>query len=99
MGCTLVFDPVSYLLFITVFEFAITFWVWLVNSFQKVSLFPDYILDDTLDNDTPNGDNDINDNDDENYINDYNWNNLAHLKQKSENRNWQTVDGDNVKLM
>ena len=57
MGCTLVFDPVSYLLFITVFEFAITFWVWLVNSFQKVSLFPDYNLDDTLDNDTPNGDN------------------------------------------
>ena len=39
-----------------VFEFAITFWVSLVNGFQKVrvetSLFPHYILDDTLDNDT-----------------------------------------------
>ena len=50
-GCPLVFDPVSCLLFITVFEFAITFWVWLVNSFQKVrvetSLFSDYIIDDT----------------------------------------------------
>ena len=39
-------------------QFAITFCVWLWNSFQKVrveiSLFPDYIIDDTLDNDTPN---------------------------------------------
>ena len=50
----------------------------MVNSFQKVkvetSLFPDYILDDTLHNNTPNGDNGINDNDDENYINDNNGN-------------------------
>ena len=39
-------------------QFAITFCVWLVNSFQKVrveiSLFPEYIIDDTLNNDTPN---------------------------------------------
>ena len=79
MGCTLVFYPVSYLLFF--FEFAITFWVLLVNSFRKVrvetSSFPDYILDETLDNDTPNGDNCINDNDDhdENCIYDNNENN------------------------
>ena len=70
MGCTLVFDPVPYLLFITVFEFAMTFWVWLVNSFQKArvetSLFQNYILDDTLDNKTPNGGY-INDNYDDNY--------------------------------
>ena len=50
------------------------------SSFQKVreekSLFPGYIIDDTLDNDTPNGDNGINDNDDnENHINDNNENN------------------------
>ena len=72
MGCTLVFDSASYLLFITVFEFAITFWVWLVNSFQKVrletSLFQDYILDDAWDNDTPNGVNGINVNDDDESI-------------------------------
>ena len=69
MECKLVFDPVSCLLFITVFELAITFLVWLVNGFQKVrveaSLLPDYILDDTLDNDTPNGDIGINDDNDE----------------------------------
>ena len=80
MGCTLVFDPASYLLFITVFEFSITFWVWLVNSIQKVrletSLLQDYILDDTWDNDTPNGVNgiNVNDDDDENYINNNNEN-------------------------
>ena len=69
MECTLVFDPISCLLFITVFEFAINFWVWLVNGFQKVrveaTLLLDYILDDTLDNDIPYGDIDINDNNDE----------------------------------
>ena len=84
MGCTLIFDPVPCLFFITVFEFVTTFWVWLVNSFQKArvetSLFQDYILDSTLDNETPNGDNDINDNyddddyDHENYVNDNNGN-------------------------
>ena len=53
----------------------------MVNGFQKVraeaSSFPVYILDDALDNDTPNDDNGINDNDDddENYINDNNGNN------------------------
>ena len=80
MRCTLVFDPASYVLFITVFEFTITFWVWLANSFQKVrletSLFQDYILDDAWDNDTPNGVNgiNVNDDDDENYINNNNGN-------------------------
>ena len=42
---------------------------------METSLFPDYILDITSDNDTPNGDNGINNNDDdddENYINDNN---------------------------
>ena len=66
MECTLVFDPVSCLLFITVLEFSITFCVWLVNGSQKVrvetSLFPDYALDDTLENDNPNGDIGISDN-------------------------------------
>ena len=33
----------------------------------KASLFPDYILDDTLEDDTPDGDNGINGNNDENY--------------------------------
>ena len=80
MRCTLVVDSVSYLLFIIAFEFAITFWVWLVNSFPKVrvetSLFQECILDNALDNDTPNGDNGIKDNDDDqNYINDNNGNN------------------------
>ena len=67
--CTLGFDPVSCLLFVTVFEFAITFWVWLVNGFQKIrvetSSFPKYVQDDALDNDNPNGDIGINDNNDE----------------------------------
>ena len=39
------------------------------------SLLPDYILDDTLDNNTPDGDNFINDNNDENYNHDDNENN------------------------
>ena len=69
MVCTLVFDPVSCSLFVTIFEFAITFWVWLVNGLQKerveTSLFRKYVLDDALDNDTPNGDIGINDNNDE----------------------------------
>ena len=43
----------------------------MVNSFLKVSvktnLFPDYILDDILDDDTPDCHNTVNDNDDENY--------------------------------
>lgn len=49
----------------------------MVNSFQEIraetNLFPDYILDDTSDNDNLNGDKSINDmDDDENYINDNN---------------------------
>ena len=52
----------------------------MVNSFQEVrvetSLCRDYILDDTLDKDTPNDDNGINGiNDDENYNYDNNGNN------------------------
>ena len=62
-------DPVSYLLFISVFGVDITFWVRLVNSFLKVRtesiLFRNYILDNTLDNVTADGDSDINDNNDD----------------------------------
>ena len=51
----------------------------MVNGFLKVrvepSLLPDYILDHTLDNNTPDGDNFINDNDDGNYNHDDNENN------------------------
>ena len=79
------FYPVSCLLLITVFEFGITFWIWLVNGFQKVrvetSLFPDYILDDTLDNDTPNGDTGINsnnENNDRNHHNNHNDDDIDH---------------------
>ena len=42
---------------------------------MEPSLLPDYILDDTLDNNTPDGDNFINDNNDENYNHDDNENN------------------------
>ena len=100
----LVFDPVPYLLFITVFEFAMTFWVWLVNSFQKArvetSLFQDYILGDTSDNETPNGDY-INDNydddyDDESYITDNNGNNdYNHHSNYNHDDNDNNFDNDN----
>ena len=98
MGCNLVFDPVSYLLFITVFEFAISFWVLLVNSFQEVrvetSLFREYILDDTLDKDTPNDDNGINGiNDNENYNYDSNKNNDCNRHNDDDNDN--NYDNDN----
>ena len=54
------------------FGFSITSWVWLVNTFLKVSvktsLLPDYVLHDTADDDTPDSDNGINDNNgDKNY--------------------------------
>ena len=63
-------DPVSRLLFISIFGVDIIFWVRLVNSFLKVrmekSLFPPlYSRYNTLDNDTPDGINDINDNNDD----------------------------------
>ena len=98
MGYTLVFDPATYLLFITVFEFALTFWVWLVCSFQKArvetNLFQDYILDDTLDDETPNGDfindNYVDDYDDENYINDNNGNN-----DRNNHNDYNDDDNDN----
>ena len=93
MGCTLVFDSVPYLLFTTVFECAMTFWVWLVNSFQKARV---ETLDDTLDNETPNGDC-INDNyDDENYINDNNGNNdHNHHNDYNDDDNDNSFDNDN----
>ena len=57
----------------------------MVNGFQKVrvetSLFPDYILDDTLDNDTPNGDigiNSNNENNDRNHHNNHNDDDIDH---------------------
>ena len=104
MGCALVFDPVPYLLFITAFEFAMTFWVWLVDSFQKArvetGLFQDHILDDTLDNKTSNGDyiNDNYDDDyyDENYINDSNGNNdRNHHNAYNDDDNDNNFDNDN----
>ena len=106
MGCTLVFDPVACLLFITVFEFTMTFRVWLVNSFHRArvetSLSQDYILDDTLDNNTPNGDCGINDNyddddyDDESYINDNNGNNNHnHHNDYNNDDNDSNYDNDN----
>ena len=101
MWCTLIFDSVPCLLFITVFEFVMTFWVWWVNSFQKArvetSLFQDYILDGT-----PNGDNDINDNydnddyDHENYVNDNNGNNdCNHHDDYNDDDNDKNYDNDN----
>ena len=104
MGCMLVFDFVPYLLFITVVEFSMIFWVCLVNSFQKAKvetiLFQDYILDDTFDNKTPNGDY-INDNydddyDDENYVNDNNGNNdCNHHNDYNDDDNDNIFDNDN----
>ena len=73
----------------------------MANSFQKVreetSLFPDYILDDTLDYDTRNGDDSKNDNDDnENYISDNNGNNDRndHLDHNDEGKD-NNDDNDN----
>ena len=81
-----------------------TFWVWLVNSFQKArvetSLFQDYILDDALDNETPNGDyiNDdyIDDYDYENHINGSNGNNdHNHHNNYNHDDNDNNFDNDN----
>ena len=82
--------------FITVFEFA---WVSLVNSFLEVmvepSFFPYYILDDTLDNDNPDGDNSINDNnDDENYNQDNNENN-----DDDNDSNYDSDNGDKIMII
>ena len=61
-------DSILYLFFISVFEVDITFWVKLVIAFWrqrwKQVCFKNYLLDDTLDNDTQNGDNNIYDNGD-----------------------------------
>ena len=84
-----------------------TFRVWLVSSFQKArmetSLLQNYILEGTLDNDTPSGDNRINDNydvyddyDDERYINDNNWNNNCnHHNDYNDDDNDNNYDSDN----
>ena len=67
---------------------------WYINNFQKVKeetiLFPNYILDETLDIDTPNGDNGINDKDDDDqkYINDNNGNKYPnHLNDQNNDDN------------
>ena len=58
---------------------------------METSLLPHYVLDDTLDNDTPNGDNGINNNDNyENYINDNNGNN-----DRNDHDNDKNHDNDN----
>ena len=103
MGCTLAFDPVACSLFITVF---MTFSVWLVNSIQKtrveINLFQGNILDGTLDNDTPNGNNRINDDyddddydNDKNYINDNDRNNYCKHHNDYDDDNDNNHDNDN----
>ena len=73
----------------------------MVNSFQEIrvetNLFPDYILDDTSDNDNLNGDKSINDmDDDENYINDNNRNNdCNHPNDHNDDDNDNNFDNDN----
>ena len=68
---------------------------------METSLFQDYILDGTLDNDTPNRDNGINDNYDddddyENYINDNNGNNdCNHHNDYNDDDNDNNYDNDN----
>ena len=71
---------------------------------MKTSLFPDYVLDDTLDVDTPNGDNGINDNnDDENCNYDKNENNDSnHLNDNNnddDNNNNYDNDNDDQTIM
>ena len=69
---------------------------------METSLFQDNILDGTLDNETPNGDNGINENyddddyDDENFINDNNWNNgCNHHNDYNDDDNDNNYDNDN----
>ena len=67
---------------------------------MKTSLFPGYVLDDTLDDDTPyvdNGDNGINDNNDnENYNYDNNDNNNVNdLNDNNDDDNDNNYDNDN----
>ena len=64
---------------------------------METSLFRDYILDDTLDNDTPNDDNGINDNnDDENYNHDNNRNNDCNQhNDHNDDDNRNNYDNDN----
>ena len=76
------------------------------NSFLKVrvdtSLFPDYILDDTLDNDTPNGCNGISDNIDEKHDHDNIENNNVNLYNNNcddNDSNFDNVNGDQTIMM
>ena len=67
---------------------------------METSLFQDYVLDDTLDNETPNGDyisdNYYGDYDDENYINDNNGNNdCNHNNDYNDADNGNNFDNDN----
>ena len=63
---------------------------------MKTSLFPDYVLDDTLDDGTPDGDNGINDNnDDENYNYDNNENNDSNDLNGNNNNNNNNNDNSN----
>ena len=72
-----------------------------MNSLLKVSvktsLFPDHVLDDTLDDNTPHGDNGVNDNnDDENYNYDNNENNDANkLNDNNNDDNDSNYDNGN----
>ena len=70
----------------------------MANRSLKVSLFPDYDLEDTLDNDIPDVDNGINDNnDDENYNHDDNGNNhgIHHNDNNDDDNNDKNYDKDN----
>ena len=73
----------------------------MVNSFLKVSvktsLFPDYVLEDTWDDDNPDDDNGINDiNDGENYNYDNNDNNDGyHLNDNNDGGNDNNYDSNN----
>ena len=63
---------------------------------MKTSLFPDYVLDDTLDHDSADGDNGINDNnDDENYNYDNRENNDGNDFNDNNNNNDNNYDNDN----
>ena len=69
---------------------------------MKTNLFPDHILDDTLGNNNPHGDNGINDNDDENYnynSNDNNDGNQLDDNNDDDNYNKYNNGNDDQKIM
>ena len=71
----------------------------MVNSFQEVrvgtSLFADYILDDTLDNVTSNGNNGINDNDDDEIYINHNYGNNDFIDHNDHNDDNDNNYGNN----